>query len=457
MKSNKPVVGVFGHYGNHNLGDESIIDASIAQIRKRLPDAEIICMSLRPDDTAKRHHVEAYGIRNTPGSKGPVIPGKEADSQYLPWVQYAQQRAAEDAPSQIEADTGPITGLKERLKALPVLGILVKFAIRLVHMAQDLIEELGFLVRTFKYLKRFDLLVVCGSNQFLDNFGGAWEFPYTLLKWSIMAKLRGVKLAYASVGANPLEQSLSKPMIRAALGMADYISYRDHASKAIIETPKAKFEGHVYPDLAFGLDFTRINRTNDPDKKLVVGINPMPVFDHRYWCEDNSGKYLGYVKKLAHFAELLITHDYQLFFFPTMWRDDDVIIDVMNAMDPELRAKMDKSTTIRDSEEVDGLLSIMQEADIIVATRFHGTVLALLSETPVLGVSYYRKNSDLMNNMGQGDYNENFETLDIDALWNKFLDLEAKRPNQKEKIIVTNKIYRNLIEEQWDNITGLIS
>ena len=62
----RPVtIGVFGHYGNENLGDEAIIEASIHNIRQRLPDARIICFSLRPLDTKARYGLQAYPIRAT--------------------------------------------------------------------------------------------------------------------------------------------------------------------------------------------------------------------------------------------------------------------------------------------------------------------------------------------------------------------------------------------------------
>jgi len=31
-------IGILGHYGNKNLGDEAIIEAMIANIKKRSPD-----------------------------------------------------------------------------------------------------------------------------------------------------------------------------------------------------------------------------------------------------------------------------------------------------------------------------------------------------------------------------------------------------------------------------------
>ena len=50
-------IGVFGHYGNQNLGDEAITTATIQNIQRHFPHAEVVGLSVKPDDTAKR-----YGI-----------------------------------------------------------------------------------------------------------------------------------------------------------------------------------------------------------------------------------------------------------------------------------------------------------------------------------------------------------------------------------------------------------
>src|SRR5204862_5598308 len=68
-RSSPVTIAVFGHYGNENIGDEAIIEASIHNIRRRLPAARIVCLSLRPFDTEARHGLKTYPIRDT-GDEG---------------------------------------------------------------------------------------------------------------------------------------------------------------------------------------------------------------------------------------------------------------------------------------------------------------------------------------------------------------------------------------------------
>jgi len=454
MKNSRPVVGVFGHYGNRNLGDESIIEAATAQIRRRLPNAVICCFSLRPDDSARRHQVESYRIRYAPDGFGPITPDQAAASESMPWRAYEEKLAKGIDPDNYSLDSSA-TGLKDRMKRLPLIGSGAKVLISAARRVRAAANELGYLTRSYAYLKRFDLLVVAGSNQFLDNFGGPWQFPYTLFKWALLAKLSGTRIAYVSVGANPLEHELSKTMIRGALRLADYVSYRDEASKSLIEAGNTSFSGEVYPDLAFGLECQRVSPKENRSKPLV-GINPMPVYDYRYWCESDDDQYHAYVVKLARFAERLIEADYPILFFGTMWRDDYVIVDILQEMNPGLADQASGSSLVRRCEEVSELLELLQDTDIVVATRFHGTVLPLLVNTPLLGIGYHRKNVDLMDAFGQRAYYEVLENLDVDRLWVKLLALCRNYASEREVIRLKTVEYRQLTEQQWDRVVGLI-
>lgn len=51
-------IGITGSYGGMNLGDESILETIIAQLRESLPSVEIVVFSKNPEDTLKRHNVQ---------------------------------------------------------------------------------------------------------------------------------------------------------------------------------------------------------------------------------------------------------------------------------------------------------------------------------------------------------------------------------------------------------------
>ena len=51
-----------------------------------------------------------------------------------------------------------------------------------------------------------------------------------------MARARGAKIAFVSVGAGPISSSLSKLLFRWSLSLASYRSFRDEGSRKLIES-----------------------------------------------------------------------------------------------------------------------------------------------------------------------------------------------------------------------------
>src|SRR5207247_3788314 len=109
-------------------------------------------------------------------------------------------------------------------------------------------------LKAYGALRHTRMLVMTGTGM-LGDFGiGPLDLHYEILKWSIVAKLRGCKLLFVSVGAGPIAHPLSRWIVKRALSLADYRSYRDQFSYEYLEF--IGFDAsrdRVYPDLAFSL------------------------------------------------------------------------------------------------------------------------------------------------------------------------------------------------------------
>ncbi len=443
-KKSWPVVGVFGHYGNENLGDEAIITAVLQNLRKLWPDVEARCFSIVPEDSAQRHQVAAFPIRWRPA----------------PTTQARKDKASSEGPELVSrlSNENKKPSLKDRLKTLPVMGFGIRVLGRLRAAGQQTLQEIAFLGESYRAVKALDLLMITGSNQFLDNFGGPWGFPYTLLKWSVLAKLAGVKVFFVSVGAGPLEARQSRLLVRCALWFADYLSLRDEPSRQLIAGTGSKCRGLVYPDLAHSLDMSAVaprstvTASRDAGPR-VIGINPMPMYDSRYWCEKDDTKYRAYLDRLTEFSAWLIEAGYEVFFFPTQPKDELVIDDISRAL---AEKGLQDGAYKKAGDSVYTLMDIIQSADLIVATRFHGTVLSLLSGKPTLSVCYYRKTADLMKDMGQGQYALPLEDLSFDSLVSTFRQLHGNWSEAAEKIRARNREYVDKLDEQYGHIRELM-
>jgi polysaccharide pyruvyl transferase WcaK-like protein len=442
-------IGIFGHYGNENLGDEAIIEAVMQNIRRRLPRSSITCFSMRPDDTALRYQVTAFPIRKT-GIRNPAT---------LRLYQPAAVQPSQDDQESLsnKKHRTYAARYKERIKRIPLLYCILKGGKNFAKKLMQLTAEVRFIARSFKILNDIDLLLITGSNQFLDNFGGPWAFPFTLLKWSILAKITGAKVYYISVGAGPINSRLSYYFIRWALMFSDYVSLRDDASKRLIE--KTGFPGviSVYPDLAHSLDYKSAEAVKNTEalnesRLPVVGINPMPMYEPSYWCVADVQRYSGYLDRLATFCSKLLREEYPIFFFGTQRRDEDVIDDILNILVQRLGGAFAQMQIKRKSRSVEELMANLSCADIVVASRFHGTVLSLLAEKPVLAICYHRKARDLMREMDQEDYVLEFDTFTPEDLWERFKRLKKNRHMEVSKIRERNAIYRTVLDNQYDRL-----
>jgi polysaccharide pyruvyl transferase WcaK-like protein len=430
----KPVrIGVFGHYGHLNLGDEAIIVALLDNIRRRRPDAELRAFSDNPEDTERRHRLPAFPV-------GPAT--------FVPGVSDVPKARPDDARPQA-------TGARTRLKRIPMLVHVIRGVRRLIGLAGAVRDELRFLPKALRWLRGLDLFIVAGSNQFLDNWGGPWGYPYRLLRWSVLSKLSGARVAFVSVGAGPIDRRLSRVLARTALLLSDYTSFRDEGSRRLIVFGGVGRGALVCPDLAHSLPLengsdgdttARAERAPRP----TVAINPMPMFHGFYWCAPDQVKYRRYVDQLAALSVRLIREGYPLFFFGTDKDDEVTFHDVSKRLREELGEMAGGDRLFRRSHSVPELMATLASADVVVPTRFHGTVLALLAERPVLAICYYRKARELMEAMGQADYAMDLESFDAEDAWQRFRVLEENRAAEQQKIRKKNAEYRDALDRQYE-------
>ncbi len=434
--SDAPRIGIFGHYGNENLGDEAIIEAVIRQIKRRSPAASLIGFSINPLDTAERFEIPAYPIRRGLDRSRPSE---------------TQSRVAH-RPS--NTSTNEQKSLKSQLKRIPVLRSLIKFVGLGISGMKKLAAETNFLWVSRRRLQDIDCLMITGSNQFLDNFGGPWGFPYTLFKWAWLARLVGTPVIYVSVGAGPISAPLSYRLIRWALAPAQYVSLRDDPSLALLRDHGYQGRASVYPDLAFSLPDRQEDKPLPQGQRPVVGINPMPVYDRRYWCVHDDKLYARYVREMALFTKGLLDQKYPCFLWSTQPRDELVIVDILNHLENSLEQDIDREAMTRMPRTVADLVLMLGEMDIAVPTRFHGVVLSLWNGTPTLSVCYHRKQRDLMEDMGQGRHAVTFETLDAQELLTRFSALAEDLPAAKAQIAASNAAYEQALDQQYDGLLG---
>lgn len=412
-------IALFGYYGVGNLGDEAVVETLVENIKTRCPDAKLYGISLNPDDTRRRHGIEAFPIRR----------------MYF-------------------ARTGEDTSWWGKLQTVSLIRKITRvISILFVKIPAEIL----FLIRSYTSLRGIDILVVAGSGGIYDWWYGPWSHPLTHFKWALLAKASGTQMVYMSVGAGPINTKLGKFFLKFALGAARYRSFRDEASRQLVTRIGTRGEHHVYPDMAFGITVKKKELSNAQNTSRLVGINPVPFF-HSSWATmlgTSEAKYEGYVNTIAGFIAWLLEGGHRVAFFHSQTGDEFLDADIMKAFHARQGTSSDPRITQYSATTFDVLLKQISGLDIVVASRFHAVLFSYIAHKPVLGISYHQKIDDLMSDFGQTACNVQIEHLALDDLTKRFATLEESISlgnwNISEGIL---EKYRPALDEQYDRLFG---
>lgn len=262
-------------------------------------------------------------------------------------------------------------------------------------------------------------------------------------------------MAFVSVGAEPIHSPISKRLIRWALALADYRSFRDEGSRRLIESIGARGPHRVCPDLVHGFRLPPARTVEATGPAITVGINPIPFFDARYWTEDDDAIYQRYVDGLAGFAGWLLERGHRVVLLPTQVHADPLVIqDIELAMKRAGAGVGDDRVLVPAVGDFDDLAAALSLTDVVVASRFHGVIFSLLLDKPVFALSYYRKTDELMESLGLGDYVLPIRDVDKERLMARFLLLEGSLAAVRAGIEGPRREYVRALEAQYDEIVG---
>jgi polysaccharide pyruvyl transferase WcaK-like protein len=376
-------IGLFGNFGGGNLGNEGSLEAMLRFLQQTYPTAEVVCICAEPDIIR-----EQFGITTLP--------------IYAP--------------------------------RSPNGGVLAKIRVRIAdHVAM------------FRNIGKFRVLLIPGTG-ILDDFGERpVAMPYMLFLMALMAKLRGVNVAFVSIGAGPIAHPLSRWFMKSAARMATYRSYRDQISKDFMASVGINVSNDpVYPDLAFRLpDPAPIEQSTAA--VLTVGLG---VMTYRGWrAGGDEAIYAGYLKKIATFAIWLLNQGYRIRLLIGEPGDERAVDDLKLALAKEVR-RADRSVVTNTPHSLHDLMTQIASVDVVVATRFHNVLCALKVGKPTISLSYAEKNDVMMAAMGLGEFCQHVEQFDVDVLIQQFNKLIGQREAYEKTVIAMSASICSQLEQQ---------
>lgn len=440
----RPRIGIWGHYGGANQGDELVVATLIDNIRARLPGAEIVGFCMNPQDTLRRHGIRAFPLRASACGGQPERPWSAADAE--------RRRLAAEAG-------GDHSGFRSFLKRSSLLVSLVRWVRKTRKTVASIWRELSLTVDNYRDLRGTDLLIVAGSGSLIDDWGGAWAQPYAIFKWSVLARLCGTRFVCLSAGAGPIGGRVSRVFLRRAVRTTSYRSYRDISSARLIAGLGVDGGHPVVPDMGFGLDVIRYVRPWAPPRaargRTIVGLGVMAHRDPRYMPRHDLLRFTTYIRKMAEFTAWLLNNNYAVLMVPTDIRfDPQAFADVRDLLRRDHGIYDDPRLIEQPIEGLSALVSRIVACDYVVHARYHGIVLPCLLGKPVMAVAYNRKHFDLMELIGQSEYCVDIDRFEVGEMVERFRAMECNRDAIRARLPEAVARCRARVTEQYDHLLG---
>lgn len=352
-KSKRQVLFV-GMFGCGNLGNEASLSVVVQAVRQLEPDREMVVLCDGPAEVREMHGLTASRM------------------QWMP------------------------------ARSLPLPGPVVKLMAKGVDA-----------VRILRFVRRSRCVIVPGTGIFEALGVYPWGIPWVLFVVAAAGRLTRVPVAFIDVGAEPIDGRASRELMKWAIRLSRHTSFRDRYSwRSVAEMSVEVSRAEVVADLVFA-EHPRKPVSTVTDHGPVVAIGVMSWFGTRDRPDDDEGAHARYVIKLVDFVTFLISSGYAVRLIIGDRVDTKTAEEILCAASAQLGSE---KVEICLADNLERLTEIIDPAVVVVATRYHNIVTALQAGKPVISVGYARKNREILNDFGLGNYAQEIDDLDIELL-----------------------------------------
>lgn len=396
---------MYGNFGTRNLGNECTLAAYVANLRRRLPMAQVYVVCPDPAKVTVEHGLAAVAfapLETLQAGNGT----KDGDSGPPGW------RHAGRALRWIRRETAHVRVIRRQLKGTTEL-----------HVA--------------------------GTGVLEDDscfFG--WLFG--LLKWCAIANASGCRIAFVSIGLGPVRERQARWFVRHMLRLADYVSYRDHYSRDCAKSAGVSVAGHhVFPDLALSLlpHCSPLPLPRGSFATLGIGVVDRAKFP-------DEAAYGSYIQTLAALADVVAERSGRIRILHGDAQYDLESVRRLGEAIARRHPRLPVDLCAEDLTDYRLLLVQLGELDAVVASRFHNVVLALLTGTPVAGLAYHPKFASLLGEAGLAEFSLELRETNLASLTASVTRLmrDPARIQQAEEHYVGES--RRRLEVQYDLLFG---
>jgi polysaccharide pyruvyl transferase WcaK-like protein len=394
------MIAFFGLFGTGNVGNEASLSSALQAARRIDPGAELVCVCARPDVVRDEHGVSAVPI-------------------YM----------ADPLPA---APPGP----------------------RVVRAAARPLYELARWNAIYRFMRRVDVVLVPGTG-ILDDFGESPKgMPYHLFRWTTAAVLARRRFAFVSVGGGPITHALSRWLMKCAVRLSSYCSYRDDFSRRYMaDIGASPVATPVTPDLVFALP--RPESSRPPTENKTVGLGVMTYYG---WGNDprtGAEVFRTYIDRMAAIACRLLDDGHRVRILIGERCDQEAVGALSTIIRSRRQGRIGVDRLIVEPiMSMQDLLAQIAETDAVIGTRYHNVVGALMMNRPVVSLGYAAKFVDLMESVGLGSYCHDAAAIDPDAV---LADLEKLMVEWDVLAKTAENRVKQFIEDLEEQYTSLIA
>jgi polysaccharide pyruvyl transferase WcaK-like protein len=390
METSKMRIAFFGNFGVGNIGNEASLLAALNIVGERYPLAQLIVVCPNPEMVAAEHGVEAVNLNALSGRS-------------------------------------------------PAANILEKV---LRKIKRRLISPFSWLSIYF-FLRDVDIMIVPGTG-ILDDFklGPSSPWPRQIHRWSFLTRVSGTLLFFAGIGAGPIDHPRYLSLMTLALSCCDECSYRDQVSLEFMESVgRDTSRDKVTADIVFSfLTRETIDEEVEVQRKgLRVGLGLMSYNGWSDKPEIEAEIYENYLSTMVGFTHHILGLGHSISLLTGDRADQPTVDNYLSRIEVSHSQEQLFLSPINDFHS---LRIQIRECDVVVATRYHNAIAALMEGKPVLAVGYAEKFRELLARFGLSDYALTADHISDARMIECFSMMTLNRD------ILVQQIERRLVEER---------
>jgi polysaccharide pyruvyl transferase WcaK-like protein len=263
--------------------------------------------------------------------------------------------------------------------------------------------------------------------------------------------LSGTPVLFVSIGAGPIKHRLSRWFMKTAVRFAGYRSYRDHISRNFMTSIGVDTNNDpVYPDLAFSLPVpTTTGSSPLPGRPCTVGVGVMTYYGWRNNPERGAAIFRTYLNNITRFVLWLLSQGHSVRLIVGDCCDSLAAAHVISEVTAKSDTLGDGQFVARPILSLNDVLRELAATDVVVTTRFHNVVCALMLDKPVISLGYAEKNDVLLAEMGLGKYCQHIERFDLATLISHFCEVRDNLKRFESGIRERRGDYQLRLEQQF--------